>query len=236
MTLKLYDLAARDDRIRFSPFCWRAKMALLHKGLEFETLPWRFTDKDMIAPTGQGRVPVLVDGERWIHDSWQIALYLDDAYPDRPALLNSEAERAAARFVNSWCDLSLHPILRPLVLIDVYTLAAQKDQAYFRESREKMLGMPLEDLRADNEKARQALLGVIAPVETTLRDSEYFGGEHPNYADYILFGSLQWARIVSSEPILDSEGAIAGWLDRMLDLFDGYARKSITARDAAAAA
>ncbi|HXJ10454.1 MAG TPA: glutathione S-transferase N-terminal domain-containing protein, partial [Burkholderiales bacterium] len=47
--IKLYDLAAAEDDRRFSPYCWRAKMALKHKGLEFETIPWRFTDKDVIA-------------------------------------------------------------------------------------------------------------------------------------------------------------------------------------------
>ena len=41
--IKLYDLAAAEDDRRFSPYCWRTKMALKHKGLEFETVPWRFT-------------------------------------------------------------------------------------------------------------------------------------------------------------------------------------------------
>ncbi len=63
--LKLYDLAGAEPDRRFSPYCWRIKMALAHKGLEFETIPWRFTDKDIdVAPAGKaGRVPVLVDGE-----------------------------------------------------------------------------------------------------------------------------------------------------------------------------
>ena len=68
--LKLYDLAGAEPDRRFSPYCWRIKMALAHKGLEVETIPWRFTDKDIIAPAGKaGRVPVLVDGEHWIDES-----------------------------------------------------------------------------------------------------------------------------------------------------------------------
>ena len=38
MAIKLYDLAAAEDDRRFSPYCWRVKMALLHKGLDFETI------------------------------------------------------------------------------------------------------------------------------------------------------------------------------------------------------
>src|SRR5436190_7008774 len=34
VTITLYDLAGAEAERRFSPFCWRTKMALAHKGLE----------------------------------------------------------------------------------------------------------------------------------------------------------------------------------------------------------
>jgi glutathione S-transferase len=233
--LQLFDLAGRDAKLRFSPFCWRAKMALLHKGLAFETTPWRFTEKDLIARTGQGRVPVLIDGIEWVHDSWQIAIYLDRRYPDRPALMASESELAAAHFVNSWCDLALHPALRPLVFLDVLNAAADKDRAYFRENREKLLGQTLEQLCGDRDAAVASFLKTLAPAETALRDSEYLGGPRPNYSDYALFGSLQWARCVSGTPFLPNDSVAIKWFDRMLDLYGGYGRKAPTVRDVAAA-
>ena len=58
----------------------------------------------------------------------------------------TEAERAAAFFLNSWCDLTLHSALRPLVFLDVFNAAAEKDRAYFRSSREKGVGRSLEKL------------------------------------------------------------------------------------------
>src|SRR6266496_2879469 len=64
MPIILYDLAGAEPDRRFSPFCWRARMALAHKGLEVETVPWRFAEKDAIAFSGQGRVPVLIDGDK----------------------------------------------------------------------------------------------------------------------------------------------------------------------------
>lgn len=229
-----YDLAARDARLRFSPFCWRTKMALKHKGLAFETVPWRFTDQEAIAQTGQPRVPVIVDGSRWLNDSWLIALDLDRRYPDRPALLQTEAERAAARFVNYWCDFTLHAALRALVFLDVYKMAAEKDQPYFRESREKLLGMTLEQACGDRPAALQVFSKAFAPVERTLRDEEYLGGAQPNYADYVLFGSLQWANVISGATFLPGESAAAAWFERILDLHDGYARSAPTVRDLAA--
>ncbi len=42
----LYDLAGADPGLRFSPYCWRIKLALAHKNLPYTTVAWRFTDKD----------------------------------------------------------------------------------------------------------------------------------------------------------------------------------------------
>jgi glutathione S-transferase len=58
MGMQLYDLAGAESERRFSPYCWRIKLALMHKGLPFDTIPWRFAEKSAIAFSGQGRVPV----------------------------------------------------------------------------------------------------------------------------------------------------------------------------------
>ncbi len=38
-------------------------MALAHKGLDVESIPWRFTEKDAVARYGSEKVPVLLDGD-----------------------------------------------------------------------------------------------------------------------------------------------------------------------------
>src|SRR6185437_13134820 len=43
MSLKLFELVGADASRPFSPFCWRTRMALAHKGLSAETIPWCFT-------------------------------------------------------------------------------------------------------------------------------------------------------------------------------------------------
>ncbi len=224
MTLRLYDLAAADDAVRFSPYCWRAKMALKHKGLDFETVPWRFTEKDVLAPTGQGRVPVLVDGDRWISDSWAIALYLDEAHGDRPALFGSPGEVALARFVNQWCDNVLHLALRAPLLLDIFKVADARDRDYFRASREKMIGVALEEACLDREADLAALKRTLYPVEMSLKERKFLSGDAPAYADFCLFGSLMWAHVISPEPVLRADTAVAAWFEAMLDLHGGYAR------------
>ena len=47
----------------FSPYYWRVSMALAHKGLEVESIPWHFSEKEAISFSGQVRVSALVDGK-----------------------------------------------------------------------------------------------------------------------------------------------------------------------------
>ncbi len=89
MAIKLFELV-EGNACRPSPYCWRSRMALAHKGLETEFIPVGFTEKDTLAFSGQSLVPVLVDGETAITDSWHIACYLDEAYPDRPSLFGGD--------------------------------------------------------------------------------------------------------------------------------------------------
>ena len=96
MARQLFDLVGRDASRPFSPYCWRTRMALAHKGLEVESIPWRFTEKQAIAPHGSDKVPVLLDGETTVADSWVIANYLEDTYPDHPSLFGGDGGRAMA--------------------------------------------------------------------------------------------------------------------------------------------
>jgi glutathione S-transferase len=229
MAMRLYDLAGADASLRFSPYCWRAKLALAHKGLAVETIPWRFTEKDAIAFSGQDRVPVLVDGGKTIPDSWTIATYLDEAYADRPSLFGGPAARTATRFLNSWADTVLNPGIVRFVVADVFRVIHPKDRDYFRTSREKRFGMSIEAYGADRDKHLPAFRQNLAPVRTTLAVQPYLAGERPAYADYIVFGGFPWARCISTFPLLEADDPIVSWRDRMLDAFDGLARRALAA-------
>ena len=46
-----------------------------------EALPWRFTEKETLAFSGQDRMPVIRDGNTVVADSWVIAEYLEEGAP-----------------------------------------------------------------------------------------------------------------------------------------------------------
>lgn len=226
MAIKLYDLAAAEDDRRFSPYCWRAKMALKHKGLEFETIAWRYADKEAIAFSGQGAVPVLVDGGHAVHDSWRIALYLDEAYPQRPGLFEGAESRALTEFFANWTNRTVHPAMLKVVIVDLFSRLHEKDKAYFRKSREERFGMTLEAYAGDPKQSLAALRGALEPVRPVLVQNSFVAGKGPGYADYILFGAFQWARAVSPIRLLEPDDPLYAWRERMLDLWGGYARQA----------
>ncbi|MEJ0020029.1 MAG: glutathione S-transferase family protein [Acetobacteraceae bacterium] len=228
MAIVMHDLAGADPGLRFSPYCWRIRMALTHKGLGFETIPWRFTDKAALAFSGQGRVPVLRDDDRVVADSWAIAEYLEDAYPDRPTLFGGAAGRAHARFINSWADSVVLAGIARLIVRDVLDAVAPQDRAYFRESREARFGTTLEQVQDGRETRVTEFRASLLPARLVLAKQPWLGGAAPSYADYILFGTLQWPRCTSRFEILAGDDPIAGWRERMLDLFDGLGRHART--------
>ena len=229
MAITLYELAAADPAIRFSPYCWRTRFALAHKGLTAETVPWRFTETERLAFSGQGRVPVLVDGETVVADSWEIACYLERAYPDRPSLFGGAGGMPHALFVNAWADTALHPGISRLIVADIWQAVRPEDQSYFRESREKLFRKPLEAvIEGREERVAEWRRATLAPLRAVLARQPWLGGAAPDYADYIVLGSLQWPRCISRFALLEADDPVREWRDRGLALFDGLGQGAPT--------
>ncbi|MDB6083767.1 MAG: glutathione S-transferase [Gammaproteobacteria bacterium] len=224
--LTLYELAGANPDLRFSPHCWKVLMALAHKGLSAKRIPLRFADKDRIAFSGQSLLPVLVDGREAVSDSWRIALHLEDRFPALPSLFGSRSAVLVTRFVNSWSDTVLLPAVARIILVDVYRCLDAEDQGYFRASREKYFGMPLEAVVADQPGRVTELRTVLAPVRHLLKKQAFVGGDAPTYADYCMFGMFMWARGCSSIELLETDDPVATWRDRLLESFDGAARSA----------
>lgn len=223
MPILLYDLVGRDDR-RFSPHCWRSRMALAHKGLEHETVPTRFIDIQSIDDGRCRTVPALRDGDLLIVDSWEIARHLETTYPDRPSLFGGPGGEALSRFVQSWCVSVLHAGLVPLIVADIHEHLAAEDKEYFRTSREQRFGRRLEEVQAGREARVEAFRKSLQPLRTTVQASPYLGGDQPLYADHLAFGAFQWARSISPFELLADDDPVTAWFERCLDLYGGLGR------------
>ncbi|TPL13123.1 glutathione S-transferase family protein [Mesorhizobium sp. B2-4-10] len=224
MTILLYDLVGRDATRPFSPHCWKATMALAHKGLEISAVPTRFLEVPRVEGGASKLVPVIRDGETVVADSFAIALYLDETYPDRPSLFGGEGGKAMARFIERWSQLTIHPYVTTAAIMDLYAMQDTESAAYFRQSREQRLGKSLEEVMAARDAGLGNFRASLEPLRSMLAYQPFIGGDSPLFADYIVFGALQWARVASPYPLLDDHDVVAQWFARCLDLHGGLGR------------
>jgi len=226
MTRLLYALCGADPDCRFSPHVWKVAMALAHKGLDFEEVPTPFTAIKTVEGGYSPTVPVLNDGGHLVRDSFDIALYIEDRYPAGPSLFGGEGGRALSRAIEGYSQFIVQPALVKIVVKDIHDRLAPADQAYFRQSREARLGRTLEELEAASGEELAVFPAKLEPIRHVLKFQPYLGGDTPLFADYILFGALQWARIVSSKPIVKADDPVRDWFERCLDLHGGRGRSA----------
>jgi glutathione S-transferase len=223
MSVILYDLVGVDDR-RFSPHCWRTRMALAHKRLDCDARPTRFCDIATVAGGQFKTVPVIDDAGRLVVDSAAIAKDLEERYPDRPSLFGGAGGEALTLFVQSWCVAVLHAGLAPMIVLDILEHLLPEDQATFRSTREQRFGRTLEEVQADRETRVVGFRKSLEPLRRTVQAQPFLGGDQPLYADYLVFGGFQWARSISRFAVLEADDPIKAWFERCLDLYDGLGR------------
>ena len=214
MDRALFELCGKNPSVRFSPYAWRTRLALVRKGLHFRAEAIRYTNKDPIAPSGSKTVPVLKEDERWVADSWAIARHLEAAYPARPSLFGPKGE-AFSFFVQNWVNASILPLMFHTICADIYKMFEGADAAYFYETRSKRVGMPLEDTLKHRDANREKLKTALAPARQVLAEQAFLAGGEALYPDYIFFGALEWARLTSPLDLQKDEPEIAAWFRRV---------------------
>lgn len=214
MTARLYDLAGAGD-LRFSPYCFRAKLALAVKGVAVETIPVPFTGIRSIGHGSFRTLPVLEDSGELVGDSFSIALHLERFYPDRPALFApGEAGQAAARLAEGFMNLVLHPKLLPAMVLDIHNSLQAVDQPYFRHSRESRLGRTLEEVQAGRAGKLEELRLLLWPLRHALTGRAFLGGEHPMFVDAAVFGSIAWSVAIGTVDLLGDDPVLVPWFWR----------------------
>ena len=92
-------------RAPFSTNVERVALALAHKGLEVEPVVIRYEDRSpVVEVSGQGLVPVLVDGDVVVPDSVAILRYLEEKWPDPPLFPRDPARHAELDVFLDWLN------------------------------------------------------------------------------------------------------------------------------------
>jgi glutathione S-transferase len=220
--IRLYELALGNGLLA-SPYVWRVRFALAHKGIPFTSVPLGFTDIARVLGPAHKTVPVLEDPSGRRGESWDIVEYLEQQHPDRP-LFAGPGERVLARFFDSWFSIEIMRRMLALYAVDIHNAARPEDREYYRTSREARFGQTLEAFTADREARLPALREALTPLRFHLKGRPFISGDAPGYADYIVLGGFRWAASVSTLPPLAKDDPLVAWLDRGFDLYGGMAR------------
>ena len=223
--ITLYDLQLASG-CTISPFVWRTKYALAHKGFDIDIVPGGFTGILERTDGRSERLPAIVDGKEWVLDSWVIAEYLDEKYPDRPMLFEGPSMKVLTKFIDAWLwRTAIGPWFRCYIL-DYHNLSLPQDHEYVRTTRENIFlgGQKLEDVQAGREERLPLVPPTLEPLRQLLRETKWLGGDKPNFADYTALATFLWTGSVATTPPLTADDPLRDWLDRGFDLYDGLGR------------
>jgi len=212
-----------------SPFAWKVWLTLEHKGIAHEAKRLSFDKEETRSPeflkvNPRAQVPAILDDGFALAQSNAICEYLEERYPDKPLM----PDRPYARFVNAWADTAVNMAIFPIVIGDLVDRVRPQDKDYVVDSRGKRLGTTdFAGFQANaREKGVAAFRGALEPARRILKEQAFLSGDAPAYPDYILLGSFLWPRTISPLELLDRDDVVHAWRERMLDLFDGMARKA----------
>ncbi len=220
--ITLYDLQLRTGAT-ISPFVWATKYAIAHKGFEIDIVPGGFTG--IMERTGgkTERLPAIVDDGTWVLDSWLIAEYLDDTYPDRPNLIGGKQGQVFTRFLESWLWSTVLREWMPNIVQDYRDMSMDVDREYVTKTRTAP-GTTLEATQAGREERLPLIPPKLELLRTALRETPWLGGDAPNYTDYRALAVFLFMAAVATTPVLTEDDPLRDWIDRGFDLYGGLGR------------
>ncbi|KAJ3510374.1 hypothetical protein NLJ89_g4714 [Agrocybe chaxingu] len=227
MMITFYDIQFTVPGRALSPYTWIAKHCLKFKGLEFNT---KWVDLVDITPlckmigaeptilTTDGReiytLPVIHDPStgKTVSDSFKIAQYLDEAYPETSRIVPPGTTSLHRAFMSAVHKLEAD--MYPLIIATTFAHVPESSREYFRRTREAFLKKPLEEISRTTDEAKETWEKVKAAFAVFdswyEKDAVFIGGKEPCFADLMLAGRVFWIRSVFGEESIEWKNA-EGW-------------------------
>jgi glutathione S-transferase/RNA polymerase-associated protein len=188
--------------VPISPFGTKVKMAMLEKGIAFETrepdLEAAQTggDPELTSATSPRlEIPLLIDGDVVVFDSTIILEYVEERWPEPPMLPPTPAERARVRMLEDVCDTTYEA-----AVWGVYEVLMMG----------RVAGAPQEALLA---RGRAEVDGLNAWLDRQLAGREWMNGARFGWGDVSVYPHVHNADRLGRPP--PSGSALASWLGRM---------------------
>ncbi|EIN07717.1 hypothetical protein PUNSTDRAFT_120997 [Punctularia strigosozonata HHB-11173 SS5] len=241
-----YDILAQKSTAKeraWSPNTFKVRYALAFKGLPFKTVWVEFPDiagacKKIGAPPTETNpdgspyytLPVIQDPStgKVVSDSWAIVEYLDNTYPDRPALLPKGTLGLQWAFTYTSMQVAIDEMLANM-MFDVYKLLPPRSQDYFRVTREKFFGCKLEEISTGQKyidqwgKTEAGFTKIKDVIKKNGEGAQFVMGDTVSFGDLFLASWLLWIRqTASGEQWEKVRGWDAGFWGKFVDSLVKY--------------
>ncbi|KZT65264.1 hypothetical protein DAEQUDRAFT_677134 [Daedalea quercina L-15889] len=242
-----YDIPSNLPVKAWSPSTWKTRYLLNLKGLPYRTEWVEYPDiagllKSFALPPTEPDDPLLPytlpaiydpKTKRAVAESAVIAAYLDDEYPETPAVIPKETRAFHAAFQYAF-RATVQSAIAPLFLPRQLPCLTPASQPYFRCTREQMFGAKMEDICPPSKWAMQwaeieRAFGVVAGWLDGASDGRvtFLGGATSalSHADLSIAGWLLWMQFVvgkESEEWKAVERWHGGRWRNLLDVLEPY--------------
>lgn len=219
MSILLYEHVAKNGQV-VDPYSWRVRLALSHMNIKVKRVPislYKFREK--FKNENLSILPAIVDGNRKIETSWEVATYLERNFPEAPTIFGGEVGTHLAKFIHAWAEKNILKHLYALIGDKVYEILEKDDQPLFKEFLESKYNLRYDLLGHQNDNKLLKFRQSLDPFRLAMLDRPYLSGEMPAYADFILYGPLMWAEEIFGDKILESNDIISLWKSKMDELF-----------------
>ncbi|KAF8878318.1 hypothetical protein BD779DRAFT_1628584 [Infundibulicybe gibba] len=243
-----YDIPSTMPGNAWSSNTWKTRFSLNYKGLAYKTEWVEYPDIEPLckklgaAPTYTKEtgeplytLPVIFDPHtrRIISDSFAIAKYLDEQYPETPKLIPAGTHALQRAFIAAFYQAV--DVLWEFTIPQTCVRLRSGSEPFFRSTREKDFGMKLEAVvptgSARTEKLAQLEAGFgkyLAWVAYNPSGGVFVTGDTPVFVDFMVASFLIWLKVLWEDGE-DGEiwGQVKEWhggkLRKLLAAVDKYA-------------
>jgi len=214
MTIHLYDMC-NSAGVSASPYGFRIHGALHLLSLAYETELLSLSQVTEMFSNSHKTVPVLVDGDREIGDSWTIAKHLAENHDPGNLLFGGSGGYPLVCFITRWVDASIMGAVNRIIVKDVHDNIHPADQAEYRDRQETRYGQSLEELQLTGGDGLPDFQVSLYPARQAIKEHPYLGGDSPTFADITLHSVFRWSRVGSEIELLRSDDRLRSWIQRM---------------------
>jgi glutathione S-transferase len=213
----------------------KALITVLEKGLEFQSVyidlhKFEQHEPRFVAINPEGQVPVLEHDGHIITHTTVIGEYLEDAFPDTPALRPPDAlGKARMRYWNKFCDehvmnyVSMHGWHRLIGVIARSVDAGEFERLMARiplhEQREKWRTARSGFSETDLANATRKIEVAVDKVEQQLQKTQWLAGDTYTLADINFFaiGGMALERLFPQMQVGSRAPRLTQWVARMVE-------------------